>query len=146
MQPSAINDIKLEMRGRGFATKAFVDDELFARIVGLLDDQPERIDTPPDELRFIEGRLDLPMGHLEHFRITAADGRTTCDCGRTTTALDIVSTALVNRTHPFDLMRDALLGFRNILEFADKGRQGDCYACGRAVLASSYWTHGYMYA
>jgi hypothetical protein len=97
-------------------------------------------------LRFIEGRLDLPMGHLRYFRITAADGRTTCDCGRTTTALDIVSTALVNRTHPLNLMRDALLGFRNTLEFADKGRQGDCYACGRAVLASSYWTTGYMYA
>jgi hypothetical protein len=25
-----------------------------------------RIDTPPDELWFIEGRLDLPMGHLDH--------------------------------------------------------------------------------
>lgn len=146
MRPSAINDIKQEMRGRGFTTKAFVDDAVFARIVGILDDQPERIDTPPDELRFIEGRLDLPMGYLGHFRITTADGRTTCECGRATTALDIVSTALVNRTHPHDLIRDALIGLRNTLEFADRGRQGECYACGRAVLASSYWTHSYMYA
>lgn len=146
MRPSAIDDITQDMRGRGFTTKAFVDDEAFGRIVRLLDEQPERIDTPPDELRFIEGRLDLPMGHLDHFRITTADGRTACECGRTTTALDIVSTALVRRTHPYGLVRDALIGFRNTVEFAETGRQGECYACGRAVLASSYWTHSYLYA
>jgi hypothetical protein len=146
MHPSAIDDITREMRGRGFTTKAFVDNEAFGRIVRLLDEQPERIDTPPDELRFIEGRLDLPMGHLDYFRITTADGRTACECGRTTTALDIVSTALVRRTHPYSLMRDALIGLRNTIEFAEKGRQGECYVCGRAVLASSYWTHSYLYA
>lgn len=146
MRPSTIDDMKQEIRGRGFTTKAFVDDEAFGRITNLLDEQPGRVDTPPEELRFIEGRLDLPMGHLGYFRITTPEGRTVCECGRTTTALDIVSTALAHRIHPHALMRDALIGFRNTLELAEEGRQGECYDCGRAVLASVYWTHRYMYA
>jgi hypothetical protein len=146
MRASAIDITKRELRERGYTIKALVDDDEFRRVVRLLDEQPDVTDTPSEELRFIEGRLDLPMGHLDHFRITTTNGRGGCECGRVTTALDIVTTALVRQTHQYGLIRGALIGLRNTLEFADNGRQGECYACGRPVVAFSYWTNGYAYA
>ncbi len=61
-------------------------------------------------------------------------------------ALDLVATALRRRVHDRDLVRDTLLGLTNLVELADGGRAADCFSCGRAMLSSSYWTHGYMYA
>jgi hypothetical protein len=134
------------LRGDGFDARAIVSDEEMAAATEAFHREEGVLDTPAEELRYIEGLLNLPMGHLERFSIVPAAGYARCACGRVLSALDLVATALRRRVHDRDLVRDTLLGLTNLVELADGGRAADCFSCGRAVLSSSYWTHGYMYA
>ena len=105
------------------------------------------IDTPADELRYIEGLLNLPTGpHRAVQGIIPATGHARCACGRVPSALDLVATALRRRIHDRDTVRETVLGLTNLVELADGGRAADCFSCGRRMLSSSYWTNGYMYA
>jgi len=104
------------------------------------------LSTPPDELRYIEGLAELPFGYLSEFKVIPAPGHAKCACGRTPSALEIVHSALRRRVHDKALIRDTLLGFQNILELAQNGRQGECIACGRPVVMAVYFARSYMYA
>ena len=146
MEQSQIEILKSVLLDDGFRTKAFLSDERMAEVHQTLDESPKIADTPPDELRYIEGVMRLPMGHLDFFRITTLKDHAMCACGRETTALDIIETAVRREIHSFDMMRDTLIGFRNIFEFATDGRVAICYRCGRDVVAFSYWTNKYAYA
>jgi hypothetical protein len=134
------------LRSCGFGARAIVSDEEMAAATEAFRGERGVIDTPPEELRYIEGLLNLPMGHIERFSIIPAPGYAQCACGRVPSALDLVATALRRRIHDRDTVRDTLLGLTNLVELADGGRAADCVACGRAMLSSSYWTSRYMYA
>lgn len=146
MRSETIEKLKDEMRAAGYTTKAILPDDEFRRIEQMLNGQPHVVDTPDDEIRYIEGLVNVPLGHLRHFRITTGPDRHHCECGRATSALDIVGTALRRRIHPRSVIRDTMIGLQCVFEFADDGRQGECYHCGRPVVAFSYWTNKYMYA
>lgn len=141
-----IADLKKSLQRQGFDRKAILSDAEMREAQELLDSADGVLDTPPEELRYIEGLLGLPLGHLRRFRVIAAPGYEQCRCGRTPSALDIVATAVRNRIHEKDLMRDTLIGFANLFELAQDGRMGECVQCARPMLSGSYWTSGYMYA
>lgn len=130
----------------GFSQKAIVSDEKMKAMSKAFNSQKGVISTPQDELRYIEGLLELPFGHIKEFNVIPKNGQGLCKCGRTLTALDIVYPAVKRRIHDKNLMRDALIGFENLVEIAKDGRQGECVACGRVVIMGGYWTHAYMYA
>jgi hypothetical protein len=146
MEPRSIAALKEHLLREGHGQRAVVSDHEMTRAQELLDSQPGIVDTPAEELRYIEGLLGLPYGHLPRFRVLPAEGYGRCACGRTLTALDLVHTALRKRIHDRELMRDTLIGFSNLIELAEDGRAAECFNCGRATLSSSYWTHAYMYA
>jgi hypothetical protein len=110
------------------------------------DDQEGIVDTPTEELRYIEGLLNLPLGYVGQFRVVPAEGHEQCVCGRTPSALDIIYTALRKRIHDKELMRDTLIGFSNIIELSENGRTAECFNCSRLISSRSYWTRRYMYA
>jgi hypothetical protein len=110
------------------------------------DSEEGVVDTPADELRYIEGLLNLPLGHIDHFKIIPAKGSERCACGRTPSALDVVHTALRKRIHDKEIIRDALIGFSNLVELSENGRTAECFNCGRLIVSRSYWTHRYLYA
>ena len=141
-----IADLKESMKTKGFARKAILSDEDMRAAQALLDASPAALDTPPAELRYIEGLLNLPLGHLKRFRIIAAPGFERCGCGRTPSALDLAATVARNNIHGKEMMRDTLIGFSNLFEMAEEGRMAECFSCARPMLSSSYWTRAYMYA
>ncbi|MEU4425546.1 hypothetical protein AB0F81_33405 [Actinoplanes sp. NPDC024001] len=141
-----ITDLKESLQREGFDRKAILSGEQMRTAQELLDGSDGALDTPPEELRYIEGLLNLPLGHLKQFRIIPAPGYEQCRCGRTPSALDITATAARNHIHGKEMMRDTLIGFANLFEMAQDGRMAECFGCGRPMLSSSYWTSGYMYA
>jgi hypothetical protein len=146
LERSALRAFTDRLRADGFEARAIVSDEEMATATEAFHREEGILDTPAEELRYIEGLLNLPMGHIERFSIVPAAGHGRCVCGRVPSALDLVATALRRRIHDRDVVRDTLLGLANLVELADGGRAADCFSCGRAMLSSSYWTHGYMYA
>jgi hypothetical protein len=134
------------LRARGFETKAIISDEEMAAATKAFHGEEGVLDTPAEELRYIEGLLNLPMGHIERFSIIPAAGHARCTCGRVPSALDLVTTALRRRIHDRDTVRETMLGLTNLVELADGGRAAECFSCGRRMISSSYWTHQYMYA
>jgi hypothetical protein len=146
MNESGLADLKEKLRAQGFGNKALVTEqemELATRQANALDGA---LDTPGDELRYIEGLFNLPLGFIEYFRLVPAKGHERCACGRVPSALDVVHTALRKSIHGKELMRDTLIGFSNIIEMSDDGRTAECFHCSRAVVVSVYWKQGYMYA
>ncbi len=130
----------------GFTQKAIVTDEQMTMLIEVFDLQKGVITTPSDELRYIEGLAELPFGYLSEFKVVPAPGHEKCTCGRIPSALEIVSMALRKKIHDKSLIRDTLIGFENLLEIAQNGRQGECVSCGRTMLMSGYRTRRYMYA
>lgn len=130
------------LRARGFETKAIVSDVEMAAATEAFDAEEGVLDTPAEELRYIEGLLNLPIGHLERFRIIPTAEHARCACGRVPSALDLVATTVRRRIHD----RDTLLGLTNLVELADNGRAGECVSCGRRMVSKRYWTNRYMYA
>ncbi|MEO9191919.1 MAG: hypothetical protein ABI224_18210 [Acetobacteraceae bacterium] len=141
-----IDTFRNELARKGYASKAILPDAEFARLVAAADADPAIIRTPPDELRYIEGLLELPLGHLKFFCVVPQTGDGVCACGRRMSALDIVSYAVRHAVHSRSLIRDTLIGLRNMFEIAQGGRQGECLNCGRPVVSRVYYSHTYMYA
>ena len=146
MAKASMEKLLSQLKKDGFTQKAIVSDEQMDRLVEVFDSQKGVIATPPDELRYIEGLTELPFGYLTEFKVIPAPGHEKCACGRTPSALEIVNTALKRKIHDKSLIRDTLIGFENLVEIAQNGRQGECVACGRMVLMSGYRKKGYMYA
>jgi hypothetical protein len=146
MEQISLIAFKERLRRQGFEQKAVISDQEMALASESFDSEEGVTDTPTDELRYIEGLLDLPLGHIDHFKIILAKGSERCACGRTPSALDVVYTALKKRIHDRDIMRDALIGFSNLIELSENGRVAECFNCGRLIVSRSYWTSRYMYA
>ena len=146
MEESSLKILKERLAGEGFQQKAILSDSQMNELGNALGRNPRVLSTPPEELRYLEGLVDLPLGHLAYFKVIPAKGNERCKCGRTPSALDIVQTALARRLHDKSLVRDTLIGFKNIFESAKDGRNGECIRCGRPVVMESYWTNAYAYA
>jgi hypothetical protein len=146
MEQTALMAFKDGLRRKGFEQKAVVSDEEMEMATRAFNEQPGVLDTPTDELRYIEGLLNLPLRFIDQFKIIPVAGYEKCACGRTPSALDITYTAIQKRIHDKEMIRDTLIGFSNLVELADEGRTFECFNCGRPIRSSSYWTSGYMYA
>ena len=103
--------------------KVIVSDQAMIALVKAADSQRGVISTPPDELRHIEGLVELPYGYLTKFNVVPSTSHR-CANGRVPTALEIVAFALRRRVHDKSLIRDTLIGLQNIVELARDGRQG----------------------
>jgi hypothetical protein len=142
-----IETLKRHLKSKGYATKVVLDDKTMERASALVTGDKRYRLTPPDELRYIEGLLDLPMGHMREFGMIPAAGHETCECGRAPSALDVVATALRQGVHGKALVRDTILGTQNIFEMSDTGRDAACLSCGRLVTAAVYhYKRSYLYA
>ena len=142
-----IETLKRHLKSKGYATRVVLDDKTMERASALVTSDKRYRLTPPDELRYLEGLLDLPMGHMKEFGTIPAEGHEVCSCGRTPSALDVVVTALKQRIHEKALVRDTLLGTQNTFEMSDAGRDASCMSCGRLVTAAVYhYKRSYLYA
>ena len=143
MKPSSqqwttLDELKENLRSSGFDRKAILSDADMARAVMLVERDPHAVETPPDELRYIEGLPNLPVGYISSFKVVPKAGYEKCRCGRVPTALDVIYGALSKQIHSRELVRDTLIGFANVFEFSDDGRRTECYTCGRPVLLARY--------
>ena len=146
MKETSMKQILNQLTKDGFTQKAIVSDEQMSKLIEAFDSQKGVIATPKDELRYIEGLTELPFGYLTEFKVIPAPGHEKCACGRTPSALEIVNAAVKRKIHDKSLIRDTLIGFENIVEIAQSGRQGECVSCGRAVVMGGYRTRTYAYA
>lgn len=147
MQFTNLDELKDELKKQGFDQKAVLDDADMANAASIFDQNPDVIDTPDNELRYIEGLFSLPLGYLTEFKIIPKPGYQKCQCGRTPTALDVVHYAYAKHVHSKDLIRDTLIGFSNLFEMSTTGRTTECYSCGRKIEVLSYRrTRRYIYA
>jgi hypothetical protein len=145
MSWKSLDDLKIQLKKSG-SKKAILSDDDMARAISLLDKDGRAMETPPDELRYMEGLFNLPIEFIKSFKIIPKPGFEKCTCGRVPSALDIVYFAFSKQIHSRDLIRDTLLGISNILEISEEGRTGECLRCGRPLLAAVYWKKGYGYA
>lgn len=143
-----LDELKAKCKQDGFEGKAVLSDVDMAKAIRLVAEDPCVVTTPDEGLRYLEGLLELPFGHIRDFRVVPADGQQKCACGRTHTALDVVHHALSKNVHDKKLIRDTMIGFSNVFEAAGPGGRGaECYACGRTWRASRYSYKGsYLYA
>ena len=149
-QSAALKDIaslKRHLRSTGYTTKVVLDDRTMERASALVTDHKGYRLTPPEELRYLEGLLDLPLGHMKEFGVIPAEGHEICACGRAPTALDVVATALRQGIHGKALVRDTIIGLQNIFEMADSGRDASCISCGKLITTAVYhYKRSYLYA
>ncbi|GII89717.1 hypothetical protein Ssi03_77070 [Sphaerisporangium siamense] len=148
MPTESLQELKDYYRQSGARTGIKLGDDEMRRVISLLPELGPMVETPPAELRYIEGLLRLPLGAVGGFWVIPASGGSPCPCGRTPTALDIVAYAVNQRVHEERLLRDTVLGVHNVFEFADEGRTAPCHVCGREFTSRSYWIdrHKYLYA
>jgi hypothetical protein len=138
---------KRHLKSKGYATKVVLDDKTMERASALVTADKRYVLTPPDELRYMEGLLDLPIGQMKEFGLIPAAGHETCGCGRRPSALDVVLTAIKQGIHGKTLVRDTIIGLENVFEMADGGRDAVCVSCGRLVRAQVYhYKRSYLYA
>lgn len=146
MDWQAVDEFKETLRRSGFGVRAVLSDEEMSKLQRTLEAHSNTIAASSEELRFIEGLYNLPLGHLEYFKVIPKPGYEQCQCGRVPTALDIVHYTWRNKIHDRELVRDTLLGVVNVFEFAENGRKAECYRCGRTVVMAGYFKQGYAYA
>jgi hypothetical protein len=146
MAKPTMTELLDQLNKDGHTKKAIVSDATMKQFVDAFEALPGVLATPNDELRYMEGLLELPLGFVKQFSVVPAAGYERCKCGRVPSALEIVSAAVRLRIHDKQLMRDTIIGFQNLVEIAKDGRQGDCLSCGRTMIMGGYWTHHYMYA
>ena len=147
MNFNSIDDLKKQLQSAGFDQRAYLDDADMANAQALFDKDPRVVGTPEQELRYIEGLFDLPLGYITDFKVIPAVGYEKCKCGRIPTALDVVYLAHKKHIHSKELIRDTLIGFKNIFEIATSGRTTECFSCGRKVEIMAYSrSKPYIYA
>jgi hypothetical protein len=144
--PSEVLQFRADLLSSGYKTKAYVEEAKLARLTSALRANPDSISTPPEELRYMEGIIGLPLNHFEFFCVIPKDGDGHCSCGRRMSVLDITMHAIRAGIHSREMMRDALSGAQNIFEIAQDGRKGECLSCGRPVETASYFGKSYIYA
>ena len=149
-QTAPLDDIKAlkqYLQSRGYTSKVVLDDDAMDRISTLITaDRRYRL-TPPEELRYMEGLLNLPLGFMREFGYIPMGGHEVCECGRTPSALDVVHTALKQGIHSKALVRDTMLGHQNVFEMADSGRTAACISCSNTFVVEVYHhLRNYMYA
>ena len=145
MNWKSVEDLKSQLMQIS-CTKLVLSEEDMVRLIEQLDKDKRAIDTPQEELRYIEGLFNLPLGFIESFKVIPEPGLEQCECGRVPNALDIVYSAFSKQIHSRELIRDTLIGVTNVFEVAKDGRTGECLSCGRSIVMFSYWKKGYMYA
>ncbi|KLU23122.1 hypothetical protein EOS_27270 [Caballeronia mineralivorans PML1(12)] len=145
MSKKSLEKIKEKLLKDGFGKKALVSDEMMREIFAAVSSEKNVIATPSEELRFIEGLMNLPIGYIKEFKVIPKSGYEVCSCGRVPSALEIVQTAMKHRIHETSLMRDTLIGFNNLVELSTDGRSGECVKCGRMVIMETYATASYIY-
>jgi hypothetical protein len=101
--------------------------------------------APVEDLRYIEGLLDLPYGFVKSFFCIPDSASSVCSCGREPSPADIVAYALRKNIHSKQVIRDAVIGLENIFEPSEGGREAPCLKCGSIIRLSGYWTHRYYY-
>ena len=106
MKQTSLATFKEGLRQKGFEKKAVISDEEMEMASRAFADEEGVLDTPAEELRYIEGLLNLPLGFIDQFKIIPAAGYERCACGRTPSALDITSTALKKQIHDKETIRD----------------------------------------
>jgi hypothetical protein len=142
-----ITALKKFLATRGYTTKIILDDAAMERISNIVTSGSRYRLTPPEELRYLEGLLNLPLYFMTEFGFIPANGYELCECGRTPTALDVVQTALKEGIHSKALVRNTILGRENVFELADAGRQAECISCARQFIVEIYHhKRNYMYA
>src|SRR5690349_15947612 len=99
MSWTTLQELKDSLRRSGFERKALLSDDEMARAAQLVDKDPRTIETPLEELAFIEGLFNLPLGHLGSFKVIPKAGHEKCQCGRVPSALDVVYTAYAKQIH-----------------------------------------------
>ena len=146
MQFNTLDELKSAVSKEGFLHKAILSDADYAKADALLRAHPDVIDTPSGELRYIEGLLELPYGFINEFKVVPAPQYKKCNCGRTPSALEVISYAGRRNVHSKSTIRDTLIGFHNVYEPSNGAREADCIVCGRRVQILMYFRHGYPYA
>jgi len=141
-----MRQLKEELLKKGYTSKAILSDTEFDTLLSGARQDEGVIETPPEELRYIEGLLEIPIGRLRFFCVVPKDGDGICVCGRKMSALDIVNYAVRHGVHGRSLIRDAVIGIQPTFEIAQSGRQGECINCGRPVHTLGYFGHAYIYA
>jgi hypothetical protein len=125
--------------------KANPSDQKFKKLFSEAKRKRGVVSVPDAELRYLEGKFDLPLRSIKGFWSKSAGSRK-CKCGRVSNAFDIVMTAARRKIHDRETLRNTLMGKRNIFESAKDGRIGECANCGRRIKLESYFTNAYMYA
>ena len=144
---NGLHDLKSHLKGKGFKTKVILDDDTMEAASNIVRADKAYTLTPPDELRYIEGLLNLPFNHIEEFGVIPTAGSHVCACGRKPSALDLIVTTLRQGFHGVDLVRNTIIGFDNIFEMAESGREAMCTSCGKpVVLAVYHYKRPYLYA
>lgn len=142
-----ISELKAYLQTKGYTTKVILDEAAIERVSSLVTADERYQLTPPDELRYMEGILDLPLGIMEEFGFIPSDESRTCVCGRKPSALDVVHTALAQGIHGKSLIRDTILGPGKIFEMASDGRDFACLSCGNRMTMKVYhYKRRYLYA
>lgn len=143
----SISALKTFLQTKGYNTKVILDDAAMERVSRLVTTDERYQLTAQDELRYIEGLLDLPLGFLNEFGFIPSDESHICVCGRTPSALDVVHTALSQGIHAKALIRDTFLGPQHIFEMAAAGRDFACMSCGNHLVMKAYTSKSkYLYA
>lgn len=143
----SISTLKTFLHGQGYSAKVMLDGPAMDRVTTLVTADKHYQLTPPEELRYIEGLLDLPLGFLKEFGFIPSDETQTCVCGRTPSALDVVHTALSQGIHAKSLIRDTLIGPHHIFEMSATGRDFACASCGNRLVMKVYSSkRKYLYA
>jgi hypothetical protein len=58
---NGLHDLKSHLKGKGFKTKVILDDDTMEAASNIVRADKAYTLTPPDELRYIEGLLNLPF-------------------------------------------------------------------------------------
>ena len=140
-----LDEMKRSLRRAGFTQKAILTDAEMERAGALVRQDPRALETPAEELRYIEGLFNLPLGTISTFMVIPRSGHERCACGRTPSALDVVYYAFARQIHSREMMRDTLLGLTNIFEMSDDGRTAQCFTCGRTNVFETYYKKSYIY-
>jgi hypothetical protein len=131
---------------KNYAGKMVIDDARMWRVREEVSSNKNLRSTPDGDLRFIEGLLDIPYGHIREFSCVPDAASQTCVCGRQPNAADVVAFAVRRNIHARQTIRDALLGLENIYEPSADGREAACLKCSHKIRMMIYFGQNYVYA